>query len=109
MSLYRSYIEEKTNKSIIETEHGFITYGFPDPKTCYIQDLYIVPDYRKSHAATVLADQVIVIAKEKGCTRLLGSVIPSTKNSTDSIRVLLAYGMDLDSSSNDFILFSRSI
>lgn len=109
MSLYSNYIFEKTDKTIIETEKGFITYSFTDGKTCYIQDIYILPDFRKSNEATKLADRVTEIAKKYGCTKLIGSVIPSAKNSTDSVKVLLAYGMSLDSSTNDFILFSKEI
>lgn len=108
-SHYAKYIEEKTVKSIIETDDGFVTYGFPDPNTVYIEDVYIIPERRQSHLATELADKVLSIAKERGCTRMLGSVIPSNKNSTVSLKVLIAYGMELQSSSNDFILFSRSI
>lgn len=109
MSLYSEYIQEKTVKSIIETDIGFITYGFPDPQTVYIEDLYIIPNARKSNNASDLADKVAAAAKERGCSRMLGSVVPSTKNSTDSLKVLLAYGMRLVSSSNDFILFSKEL
>lgn len=108
-SNYAAYILEKTNKSIIETDAGFITYGFPDPKTCYIEDLFVKPEFRKQHSATDLANEVTVIAKERGCQRLVGSVVPSTKNSTDSIRVLLAFGMNVLSSANDIIFFSKDI
>ena len=100
---------EKTDKTIIETEKGFITYSFTDKDTCYIQDIFILPDFRKSNEATKLANQVVDIAKAKGCKKLLGSVVPSSKNSTDSLKVLLAYGMTLDSCTNDFILFSKSL
>lgn len=109
MSLYSQYLIEKTQKSIIETDIGFITFDYPDSSTVYIQDIYITPDFRKSKKASNLADQVVSLAKAKGCTKLLGSVIPSTKNSTDSLKVLLAYGMSLVSSSNDFILFEKRI
>lgn len=109
MSLYAAYIAEKTNKSILETDIGFVTYGFPDPNTVYIEDIYIDKAHRKSKEASRLADQVADIAREKGCTKMLGSVIPSTKNSTDSIKVLIAYGMKLESSAVDFILFSKGI
>lgn len=109
MSLYSDYLTERTNKSVIETDSGFITYSFTDENTCYIEDIYIRPDFRKTREASKLADQVAEIAKSKGCTKLLGSVIPSTKNSTTSLKVLLGYDMKLLSSVNDFILFSKDI
>ena len=109
MSLYSAYIREKTDKAILETEMGFCTYSFPDESTVYIQDIYTIPEARKTGEAAEMADRVCEIARSKGCSRLIGSVIPSTKGSTDSLRVLLAYGMRLDSATNDFILFSKDL
>jgi len=109
MSMYSEYIKEKLGDDVIETEQGFATYRFSDPTTVYILNIYIRPDYRKSGAATDIADIIRDIAKKKGCTKMLGSVVPSTKDSTISLKVLLGYGMKLDSSTNDFILFSKEI
>lgn len=109
MSLYSQYIAEKTDKSILETDIGFATYSFPDNKTVYIEDIFVLPEYRKSHAASEMADEIIAKAKSKGCTKAIGSVVPSTSNSTDSLKILLAYGMKLDSSANNFILFSKDL
>ena len=109
MSLYSEYVKELTSKSVIETDNGFAVYAFPDDKTCYIEDIYIRPDFRKSNEALKIADQIVEIAKKKGCTKLLGSVIPTNANSTASLKVLLAYGMSLDSATTNFILFSKGI
>lgn len=109
MSHYSAYIAEKTSKSIIETDKGFVTYSYPNQTTVYIEDIYIRPEFRNLHEASKLADQVIDIAREKGCTKALGSVVPSTKESTKSLSVLIAYGMSLVSSTNDFIVFEKGI
>lgn len=107
--MYSNYIREKTTDQIIETDKGFATYRYVDEKTVYIIDIYVLPDFRKSAVASTIADSIVEEAKKKGCNKLLGSVVPSNKNSTDSMRVLLSYGMTLESSSNDFILFKREI
>jgi predicted GNAT family acetyltransferase len=109
MSYYADYVHERTNDSVLETEKGFATYRFLDQKTVYIVDIFVAPKHRKQHAASDLADDVVKIAKDRGCTKLLGSVVPSTKGSTRSLCVLLGYGMTLDSSTNDLILFSKEI
>lgn len=109
MSLYASYIHEKTSKSVLETDKGFATFSFPDKETCYIEDIYVVPAFRKSKECFKMADQIVCIAKERGCKKLLGSVQPSIKDSTISLQVLLAYGMRLESSTNNFILFFKEI
>lgn len=109
MSLYKQYVEERTTKAILETTTGFVLYSFPDPTTVYIEDIYVKLHKRKSREAYGLANQVVDIAKKKGCIKLLGSVVPSAKNSTVSLKFVLGYGMNLDSCTNDFILFSRNI
>jgi len=109
MSFYAQYLKERTNDEIIETKKGFLTYRFMPTGEVYIVDLYIHPDFREQGEASALADEVVAIAKQRGCTELLGSVVPSNKGSTASLKVLLAYGMNLKSSTNDFILFSKGI
>lgn len=109
MSLYANYVAEHTHGEVLETPEGFATYVFPDEKTVYIKEIYTIPERRKNDVATLLADQIVEIARLRGCTRLLGSVCPSAKGSTASIKVLFARGFELDSASNDFILFRKDI
>lgn len=109
MSLFSEYLTERTNTQIIETPQGFCTYKFMDDNTVYLEDLYVKPEFRRSHVASQLADQVCEIGKTKGCTHLIGSVVPSAKNSTASMKILLAYGMELERSMNDFIVFKRKL
>lgn len=108
--MYAGYLMEKTDYQIVETNEGFATYRYlEDQKAVYIVDIYIVPDLRKKGVASTIADNIVEAARIKGCTKLLGSVVPSNKNSTSSLKVLLAYGMSLESSSGDFILFKKDI
>lgn len=109
MSLYADYIKEHRNDQCIESDNGFCTYRYLNDKQVYIIDIYIIPSHRKTQEASKMADLVVKEAKEKGCTQLVGTVVPSAKNSTDSLKVLLGYGMSLDSSSNDLILFKKEI
>lgn len=109
MSLYADYLKERTEDQILENDQGFITYRFMDSLTCYIVDIYVRPEHRKQRVASDIADLVMEIAKNRGCTKLLGSVVPSAKGSTTSLKVLLGYGMTLKSSGVDFILFERAI
>jgi ribosomal protein S18 acetylase RimI-like enzyme len=110
MSHYANYIRERTSDEIIETEYGFITYRIiSERRAIYIIDLYIHPDFRKEGKASALADVVVTKGREMGLSLLLGSVVPSNKGSTASLRVLLAYGMELDGASADFIWFRKDI
>lgn len=108
LSLFGAYIKERENKDIIETDYGFATYSFT-PNGCYIEDIYVSPDFRHSKLASEMADKITAIAKEKGVKRLIGSVVPSANNSTASLKVLLGYGFKLESATNNFIVFTKDI
>ncbi len=110
MSLYADYITERTNDLIIETDAGFATYRYiNDGRSVYIIDIYTDPDSRKLGNAADLADDIVKEAQARGCSELLGTVVPSTKGSTASLRVLLAYGMTLQSAEKDLIIFRKGI
>lgn len=109
-SVFAEYIREKSNDYLIEKEYGFATYRFiNEGKSVYIVDIYIRPKDRKLGLASGLADQIISQAKAQGCTEAIGSVVPSSKGSTLSLKVLLAYGMSLQSSGQDFIFLRKDI
>lgn len=109
-SLYAQYVAERTWDSILEYEHGYATYRYTDTdKTVYIIDIYVEPEFRKQGLAAKMADEIVKFAQIRGCKKLIGSVVPSVKNSTASVKVLLAYGMSLDSSTENFILFKKDI
>ena len=109
MSMYSDYLKERTSDDILETDQGFATFRYLDDKTVYIVDVYVKPEFRKSGVVSDMADTIVRTAKISGCNKLIGSVVPSTKGSTVSLKVLLGYGMKLKSSQNDFILFEKDI
>lgn len=110
MSMWGDYIKEHRGDEIIENEQGFASYRrLPDRKAIYIVDIYIKPEFRKTKAASAIADEVVGIAIKEGCTQLLGSVVPFGKNATASLKVLLAYGFELESATADLIVFKKDI
>lgn len=106
--MYVDYIKERTNKDCIYSDKGFATFSFNE-SSCYIEDIYIKPEFRKSGEASRLADEITEIAKQKGYSILTGSVCPSGNGSTNSLKALLAYGFKLVSCTHDFIVLSKEI
>jgi GNAT superfamily N-acetyltransferase len=113
MNKYADYLKELKGFHMYEDEDGFITYGFMEgPKgerMCYIEDIYVVPEKRKSGIASQYADVVTVIARDAGAQILLGSVVPSLPNSHARMLVLLSYGFKLHSAQHDFVYFSKEL
>lgn len=108
MSLYADYVRERTGKSVMENEHGFIVYSF-SKEYCYIEDVFVAKSHRKLRTAFDFADEIVIEAKAKGCTKLLGSVCPSAEGSTASLKFLLAYDFKLLSSIENLIYFTKDI
>lgn len=109
MSLYADYLKERTTDFILETDEGFATYRYLSENKVYIIDLYVAPPYRKLGHAAHLADRICALAKSKGCTKLIGTVLISANGSNDSVKVLLAYGMTIISGHDGVIIFEKEI
>lgn len=107
-SLYGKYIKERLNKEIIETDKSFMTYSFVND-ACYIEDVYVLPEYRRTNECIDLGNKVEEIAKLKGCKKLYGSIVPSTPYSTINLMGLLKYGWRLDSSESNFIVLVKDL
>ncbi len=108
MSLYGQYILEREGKHIVEDERGFATYSYLED-CVYIEDIYVLPEFRKSGAASKYADFIASEAKLKGYKTILGSVSPRAKNCTSSVSVLLAYGFKLSNCDSNLVYFSKEI
>lgn len=107
-SLYSLYLYEREGINILESDKGFATYYFLTDG-CYIKDIFVKTEFRKEGIASLMADQISSIAKSKGYDKLYGTVCPTANGSNDSMKVLIAYGFILDSSSNNFIVFRKNI
>lgn len=107
-SLYAKYVKERANKECLETEQGFAIYVVWEDGV-YIEDIYVLPEFRKSGVASALADEIVLKAKELKKKRIYGSVCPQANGATDSLKILLAYGFKLLSSSPDLIMFIKEI
>jgi ribosomal protein S18 acetylase RimI-like enzyme len=92
MSLYASYLKEREGLDVLETYQGFVTYKFRGPD-CYIQDVYVLPEFRMYGVASFMADQVAELAKRAGIRILTGSVDANANGADASDKVLRAYGM----------------
>lgn len=107
-SNYARYIREREGKHIVEDEYGFATYVYLN-EHCYIEDIFVRREFRTQGHASRYADQIAAEAKEKGFTKLLGSVCPNAKGADASLRVLQAYGFRLISSDKNLIYLEKEI
>jgi predicted GNAT superfamily acetyltransferase len=107
-SLYAQYLKDREEYEIVENEFGFATYKVFENEV-YIRDIYVVPEKRKVGMAKTMADQVCFYAKQKGAQKLIGSVDITASGATDSLKVLLAYGMSIQSLNGSMIYLFKMI
>lgn len=110
--MYADYLKERLGDECLILDEGFASYRYLEAngvKSVYIVDIYVRPDFRKAGIAAEMADKICAIAKEKGCTQLIGTVSPTANGATDSLKVLLGYGMKLESASQNAIIFRKDI
>ena len=107
-SLYAQYLEERGSYLIHETDYGFATYEYRGDLV-YIVDIYVIPEMRKQGKALTLALKIAEEAKDKGCRAVLGSVDPRAKNSTESLKAILALGMSPLRCDGELVYFIREL
>lgn len=93
MKLFEGYLKETEDAELVRSETGFAVFKMQPDGSCWIRDIYVMPEHREAKAATALADAVCEIVKPRGVKRIVGSVSIHGKSVTRSIQVLEGYGM----------------
>lgn len=108
MDMWALYFKEREGFETARTELAVASYKITGD-TCYIKDIFVHPDHRKTMEGSLLADKIATIAKDGGCKYLTGSIVPSLPGSSGSIMAMLKYGFKLKESHNDFIILVKEI
>lgn len=102
------YFKEWEGFDSIVTDDAFASYRIVGEE-CYIREIWVRPELRKTGLASDIADQIAVIAKERGCAFLSGSVNTLGNKPTESTKVLLAYGFKISGAVPNGILFKKEL
>ncbi len=90
-SLWADYWREK-GYIVVETERGFIS-AIIHEDTCFIDNLYVKPEYRGTSSALQLALQVTKIAEDKGCNWLTAEVYKSDADYAYNVSLHRHFGL----------------
>lgn len=107
-SHYAKFIKERENKEILENDYGFASYQFT-PDGVYIENVYILPPFRKSGIAVDFEKEITKIALEKGYKYLYSSVAINTPDCSENLCRMIKHGAKLHSVSGNAIFVSKSI
>lgn len=105
--MYKQYFEEMGSE-VIETPYGWANY-IVTGQECYIENIYVLPEYRKKKEASLIADKITEIAKERGCKYLLGSTNTKKPSVERSIQAIIGYGFKYLRSDENSIWYFKEI
>lgn len=106
--MWSLYVKEKSGVETVSDEHGFLCYKIHGEE-CYLEDIFILPEYRQRGIGSDLLDKVTEIAKEAGCRFLSSCIRPSESTSTLSMKAHLSKGFRIYSSHENRILMIKEI
>lgn len=106
--MYKEYWKETFGRDVVENESGFASYKITGDY-CYIVDIYVKPEYRKMNIASKLADKICVIAKERKCKHVIGTVNLQSSDPTRSMAVLIGYGMKIHTQDTNTTVLIKDI
>ncbi|HRO67178.1 MAG TPA: GNAT family N-acetyltransferase [Pseudobdellovibrionaceae bacterium] len=108
MKLFAAYLKERTGQTLIEREGGFATYQI-DGEECYIVEIFVVPEIRRTGLASRMADEISVLAKSQNCTYLKGTVDLRANGARESILALIGYGFKPVRAVDEILYFRKEL
>ena len=106
--MWSLYVKEKSGVETISDEHGFICYKIHGEE-CYLEDIFVIPEYRERGVGSDLLIKAEALAKEAGCKFLSSCIRPTESTATLSMKAHLAKGFRIYSSFENRILMIKEI
>lgn len=105
--MWQQYVKEREGKETVEFPgEGFLCFS-THGEQCHIHDIFVVPEKRRCSVGTELADTVMNLAKERGCTHFTSTIIPSLKGANEAMFAHLSYGFKIVSAQADCIFMHK--
>lgn len=102
--MYLEYLKERENVNSVINDTGFATYSILED-SIYLQDVYVIPKYRKNGAAKKLLLQIIDICKKHNKKGIYTSVDPKANEAHKSLEIIISQGFKLSHIENSMIYF----
>lgn len=110
MSHYGEYLLEREGFYTLEDDYGFATYILnKEENLVYIRETFVTKNYRRKGICFGYMDKIVEIAKDREITKLVGSACVNAKGSTESMKMMLAYGFKLRNLNGSMIFLEKEI
>jgi len=108
MSSYGDYMSEVYGKNIEENDFSLVVWTMKDDMF-YLEDIYIKPKFRNMGYGKELMKEISKLAKDNGCTKLLGSITMLCRYKDDNMAKFLKYGFKLHSLGENIIYLIKEL
>lgn len=107
-SFLAAYMKERTGADTYHDDDGFFTHR-PEDSRYRMLDFYVKPESRKQGISKKYLNMCKEIAKEKGYTKVLGSVCIDAINWETSIKIVYAIGFNYLNADKNMIYFEVEV
>jgi len=108
VSPYEQYMKEREGIDFHKSEHGFVAYKI-ESSHLFLLDVWVAPTVRRARICYSLVDQLILLAKQKGCTTVHCQTDVRTKNPEISLLAIINYGFKINGADRNLITYVKEI
>jgi GNAT superfamily N-acetyltransferase len=103
--MFAEYVLEREGGILLKHKHGFAIYKDFNATLGYLQDVYVLPDFRQTGVGQELLQQAIDIAKKSNKIALLTSTDTLANGATESALAILKSGFKVLKTDNSLIWY----
>lgn len=108
MSLFAEYIKEREGLDTIENENGFISFAIRSD-LCFVRDLFIKKTARQLGYARMLYGQLLRLARDAKCSKLVCHVDTRAQNAAHSLEIILSRGFHVADAQGGVITLEKEL
>lgn len=106
MELFDEYMAEREGATVLRNEDGFLSFRIEGDE-CLILNFYVCPQKRRQLSSFCLLEDLLDRVRLSKCRWLSACVFIYTRNSTESLKAILAFGLKAVKAENGCITFIK--
>jgi predicted GNAT superfamily acetyltransferase len=108
MDLYRDYIKERENLSLLKHPHGWISYRVNENE-CYLADMFIAKDHRGSGLVKKMIEDLKDIAILSGCELISANIHLNDKGANHTLKAALKLDFSIVRAEHNIIVIVKKL
>lgn len=107
--MFKEHLEEISHTKTIEMDNGFIQYRINDDETCFVSEIYIKPEFRKTGITYELEKKVVEKAKEAKCKYIYCQADINNPNLDAAVVTIIKNGYSIIGWEGQLIQFNKEL